>query len=165
MKSEGKIKQKLKDAKFKYLKRELRSKLRKCPENCQYNVRHNVTSYHYVEGSDKPEKRTVEVGLCMYGSENPEEWSGKICDEDKTAQDCGLFLGKFDKEEVKAQFNSKLEDDALVAEEYKDLAALQWVVGDSIVKWEMPWHQKIWYALLYQMYRLGEVFKRSGLGG
>lgn len=163
MQSEGKIKKKLKDAKFRYMKRELRDKLKKCPENCQYNERHTFTTYSYVEGQEKPVPHVHEVGLCMYGAANPEEWQGKICDDVETAQECPLFLGKFDKEDIKAAFEEKLEDPVVLAEQYKDLAALQWVLDTNIVEEPLRAHQRMWLFLTYYLYLFSESVRRSGI--
>lgn len=143
MKSKGKVRQKIKDAKFKYLKRELRDKLKACPQNCQYNERHRLTTYKRDPVTNEMRSHETEIGLCMYGADNPEEWPGKICDEEKTAQECGLFLGRYDKEQVKEAFNAKLEDPQVVAHEYKDIAALQWVVEEDASAYSLSWYQRL----------------------
>jgi len=163
MQNEGKVKKKLKDAKYRYLKREIRDKMRQCPENCQYNIRHTFTTYTYKEGETKPVAQQREMGLCSYGASNPEEWNGKICDDVKTAQECGLFLGKYDKEEIKEAFYEKLEDEVTVAEEYKDIAALQWVLGENAVDLDLPLYKQAWIVCMFYMYALSETVRKTGM--
>lgn len=162
MQDEGKVKKKLKDAKFRYMKRELRGKLKQCPENCQHNFRHKFTAYEYAEGDSKPVPYEGELGLCMYGASNPEAWPGKICDDVKTAEECPLFLGKFDKEEIKSAFNARLDDPVIVAEEYKDIAALQWVLGENVAELDPSWHQRAWVAIMFYLYTTSEFVRKSG---
>jgi len=163
MQNEGKVKQKIKDAKFRYMKRELRDKLKVCPRNCVHNERHTFTTYEYGEDGEPTVAVENEIGLCMYGADNPEEWPGKICDDVKTAQECPLFQGKYDKEDVKEAFHEKLEDDVYVAENFKDIAALQWVVGEQASEMPMALPQRAWFSFLYLWFLVAQSVKRTGI--
>jgi hypothetical protein len=123
MKTESEVRKKLREVKKEYLSREYRAKLGRCPENCIYNYRHKVTL---------SDGEVSEVGLCMYGSGNPEEWNGNICDDIKTAEECPLFTLRHDKETVKTSFEDSLKDPRILANQYKDIAALQWALESDV---------------------------------
>lgn len=146
MKTQAQVKSKLKDAQFKYLKRKYKSRLSKRPENCKHNLRHEGTAFDYEEGSTKPVPKDYVIGLCMYGANPPELWSGKICDTLECAQSCDVFEPKATKESLKEEFQGELENWDVLSQEYKDLAALRWVVddGDYPTLESMSLFKKVW---------------------
>lgn len=119
MKSEGQIKHKLAQVRFRHLKRELRNGLSRKSTNCQFN------------GTvDLPGRPCL--GVCLYKAEDPAEWNGGTCDEslgDRAAQ-CPLFECLNTRELIKDEFESFLEkaDRARIAERYPDMAALLWAL-------------------------------------
>lgn len=120
MKDEKEIREKLKEVKHHYFVREYKDKMSCRPKSCIHNYRH--------------EEDGAEVGLCMLGAENPEEWPGNVCDDIETAQKCPFFEQKHDPEDLEKEFFEKLENGKILAEEYKDIAALKWTLeGDSEV--------------------------------
>lgn len=72
------------------------------------------------------------VRLCMYGSSDPASWAGEVCDSDEKAASCPMFAPSVRREEAMAAFEELMRDDDHVYENYKDLAALQWVLGDRV---------------------------------
>lgn len=135
MKTVGAIKHKLNQVRFRYLKKCLEAELRQSPCNCRYNV----AAPSYVPGNDPP-------WLCLYGAEDPLTWVASICDErfdqGARARECPVFCAKRTKDEVKAEFQQKLDAMTLpeVAFHYPDMAALIWVldVEDVGVPEEVP---------------------------
>jgi hypothetical protein len=119
MKSEGQIKHKLAQVRFRHLKRELRNGLSKRSENCQYNG--------VVDLPGHPE-----VGICLYKAEDPSQWNGGVCDsemDDRPAK-CPFFKSANTKDSLKESFDTFLDtaDRARIAERYPDMAALLWVM-------------------------------------
>lgn len=155
MRKKSQIKKKLRDAKQKYLTKRYREKLSQCPKNCVYNYRHKTEDENGEE---------VQIGLCMYGSDNPEEWPGMICDDVETAEQCPYFTCKNDKESIRVDFEEELQDDVVVAHHYKDIAALQWVLGEKVYSWDLVWYQRFHVWLLFQMFRLSRFSQKLGLG-
>lgn len=132
MKSQTEVRKKLKDVKYSYLTKELKRSLKVCPQNCVYNYRH-------VELNDEGEE--VEIGLCTYGADG--DWNGNICDDEETALACPVKKLLHTKEDVKRNFEKSLEDEVIVAHQYKDIAALQWVIGDKVYAWDLTFIQKL----------------------
>ena len=128
--------------------------------NCQYNMEHSPTtngrSSEVVELSLAPREVTTTlvlredqtVRLCMYGSDDPAHWPGDVCDDDDTAKRCKWFKPKVSSEEAQSEFEGLLADDEWVYENHRDLAALQWALGDRIHRhglsiWDRFW---LWMA-------------------
>lgn len=152
MRREAEVRKKLRQVKHQYLSRQYKEKLSLRPENCKYYYEH-----HEI---DKETGKEVVVGLCMYGSENPEEWPGTICE---TIEDCHHFEPKYTKEEVKAEFEESLKDEVVVAHQYKDIAALQWVLDDKVYSWDLAWYQRLHLWLLCLCMRISQYFHKSGM--
>lgn len=119
MKTEGQVKHKLAQVKYRHLKREIRGGLSKKSGNCHFNGRVDLPGR---EG----------IGICLYRAGDPSQWLGGTCDEtvDDRAAQCPYFSGKHTKEQIKDDFNTFMEssDRAHIAERYPDMAALLWVL-------------------------------------
>ena len=111
IKDDGEIRQKLKQARFRHLKREIESRLRSTAGNCIHNIPLEV------QGAD--------VGFCAL--------KHIICDvrERKDhAPTCPNFGLRASKEEIKAEFQALMDSPIHeIASKYPDVAALTWVVG------------------------------------
>lgn len=149
--SEDEIRKKLKDVRFKYLTAEYKKALKVTPSNCVHNYRHKT-----LDESGK----NVTVGLCTLGMENPEEWNGKICDDDSTAQECPFFLSCVSKQSVKEDFDIKLQDETEVATSYKDVAALQWVLGEKVYSWDLTFLERF-YIFAWMLLYKSQMFLRQ----
>jgi tetrahydromethanopterin S-methyltransferase subunit B len=110
IKGDGEVRQKLKQVRFRHLKREIESCVKVTARNCIHNVPLQV--------------RGVEVGFCAL--------KHVICDvaEGKDhAQECPNFGLRASKDEVKAAFQSLMDAPVHeVAAKYPDVAALTWVL-------------------------------------
>lgn len=84
---------------------------------------------------DKP------VRICMYGADSPAEWSGDLCDDDSIAPGCKFFVPLKTVSEATDDFMVALADDKLVYERFRDLAALQWALGDRRPR--LPWYRRL----------------------
>lgn len=112
----SKIKQKLKQIKFRHLKRYLSANLTEDSRNCVHNER--------VVG------KKGEVCVCGYEGSNH---YSQICDYNynkKLAKECGLFCPKKSKDELKAEFFTFIDESSrgAVAKEFPDVTALLWVL-------------------------------------
>lgn len=120
MKSEGQVRQKLKQVLFRHLQKRLRQVFRRRSDNCFHNRQND-------QGPGLPV-----VGVCMFaGQEN------RLCDgrmrgslDPKT---CPYWEPLRGKEDVKAEFRDLIEspDRGRIANEYPDVAALLWVLDDG----------------------------------
>jgi len=124
MKTPREIRHKIKQAKYRHLKRAIRNGLSRKPCNCYYN--------RVVRPPNQPN-----MGVCMKGAQDLSTWKGVVCDENMgglgKASDCPFFKEKRTKEEITQKFEDFFNDADFieVAKEYPDLAALMWVLTDS----------------------------------
>lgn len=121
MKTEGQIKQKLKQVLFRHKKGFLQEHLKVCPENCIHNKPIQIPLASRL------------VGFCHH----PQQKDPTVCDSYSAifnkAEGCPLFTVSKEAESLKQDFQSLYEDNkehlGLLAEDYPDLAALLWVLG------------------------------------
>lgn len=118
MKGEGAIKQKLKQARFRSIKREVRRLTSKKPSNCKHS---GLVRGHAGEPL---------FHVCLLDADKPEEWEGTICDA-SVPNTCPFFTPRQTKEEIEAQVNADLEsgDMNLIASKYPHVATLLWVLA------------------------------------
>ena len=120
MKTEGRIKHKLSQVRFRHLKREVRNGLSRKSENCSFNGKIELP----VLG---------QVGVCLHGAGTP-DWNGGVCDGnlDNRAEGCSLYQCLNTKERLKSDFDEflKTSEFGAIAERYPDMAALVWVLDD-----------------------------------
>lgn len=113
--------------------------------NCVYNEVHNSTKLRYTHSVDAPlalrNQSTVvvfqnddngPVHLCMYDSGDAKEWKGSVCDSDEVSSSCPMFKPRLNLEDAKSEFLDSLADDEYVFNNYRDVATLQWVIGERI---------------------------------
>lgn len=90
----------------------------------------------------------------MYGSEDPANWPGDICDKNETAQSCPKFKPIVSLEEVQAKAQALLANDEWVFENMKDVAALQWVIGDRIHRHRPSFFQRLFLWIRTRMLKV-----------
>ncbi len=120
----GKILQKIKQVKFRHLKRFLEDHLGRKSQNCLYN-RSSLLSFQGQEA----------VCICGHAFET-NDWVAGACDvrvNPDLARTCDKYEAQHQKAELKKAFNNFLEtsDIASIAKHYPDLAALLWVVDEE----------------------------------
>jgi hypothetical protein len=118
MRTEGQIRQQLKQVLFRHLQRELRQNFKRCPEGCQHN------RIRYLGG---------EQGLGICGLD-PKQLL--ICDQklggDIQAQTCPKWQALRSKEQIKTEFRALIAsgDRGRIAARYPDVVAMMWVLDD-----------------------------------
>lgn len=116
MKSEGAVRQKVKQVVFRHLKSEIESSQSRRPANCKHNFLEPVASGH--------------IRLC-----SNKESGFVVCDETKSglsvAGRCEHFCPSRTVDDVKSDFKAFLRDTPLSekAKRFPDLVALSWVLG------------------------------------
>ena len=117
MKNSGEIRQKVKQVRYRYLKKALDRKLRHQPDNCRFNGVHGGCSYK----------------CCLHRLEE-DGWNGIVCDTELDGKDraeaCPVFELQYDKEQIKEGLDSFLKTAPIqeIAFYFPDLAALLWVL-------------------------------------
>jgi len=99
----------------------------------------HVTTLLVIQ-EDKP------VRICMYGADSPSKWSGDVCDDDGRARGCPYFTPLKTVVEATDDFMASLADDKFVYDNFRDIAALQWVLGDRRPR--LPWYRRALALLL-----------------
>ena len=118
MKPEGSVRHKLKQVRFRYLKKDLEQSLSVCSKNCMWNRSVSVG--------------TTTVGICGHG-----KYANTLCDdaasEGANPTECSEYKPRFTKSEVKEAFYGQLDNSTLpeIAYRYPDMAALLWVLSDD----------------------------------
>lgn len=176
MKSEDKILDRLKKLRIKYARKYVSETQDRSHQNCLHNcingpmtftksdykefVKTPVDSHDLSRSPTKMETLVViqpqaPVRLCMLGPDgsSTNTWSGVICDSDEVSRSCPMFTPGTSPEQAREDFLNLLENDEYVFDNYKDLAALQWVIDDRIHKtpfslWDrvvMWFHSKLFW--------------------
>lgn len=123
MRTDTAIKDKLRQAIFRYRKKHIQRIVQVCPANCRFN-----------RDLDLPDGTTV--GTCGHSWEDGGDWPG-ICDEqydgDTQASMCPHFSNRYDKDAEKQAFRDFFAKSSLaeIAAQYPDVAALLWAMGDE----------------------------------
>ena len=123
MKSEGAIRHKIKQVRFRYLKRSIEDGLDRRPHNCRHNA--------MLDGAGEA---AVRLCLAQVDTQAP---TVTVCDErhggcDRAAA-CPLFAPTHTKDDLKSNFYRDLEAMSFpeIAYNYPDMAALLWVLADE----------------------------------
>ncbi len=158
VKTRSEIIRRLRTLSYRYVKRSVATSQERRHLNCVYNQSfHRLNRDEPARSMDPdPSKMApthsvtlvviqpeAPTRLCAYGIDKPESWAGDICDRDDTARACPKFKPLKDGAEAKAEAEAKLADDNWVLANMKDIAALQWVLGDRVHKVGLSWYQRI----------------------
>jgi hypothetical protein len=117
MKTEGQVRQQLKQVLFRHLQRKLKGIFRKIPETCVHN-----------ETMGK---------VCFCGLNSFDQKSIVVCDSSVTgciekAKSCPAWKARRTKIEIKEEFRTLVAGNfGRIAIEYPDVAALLWVLGSE----------------------------------
>ena len=124
MRSEGQIRQQLKQVAFRHLQKRLRANFRQGPDTCAHN-----SAVILGDGTT--------VGLCGFvnadGTSRNVPCDARIPGCSDMARQCPLWTPIQTKDEVKAEFAAiiQAEDRGVLASHYPDLAALRWVLDSA----------------------------------
>ena len=134
LRSSSQIRQKLKQAMFRHLQRELLDNFKATPEGCFHN---HLTP---IGGSSE------RVGICRFEGSPPEGVvppRGKVCDARVAgclvqARGCKCWVALYGKDKIKADFRNLMSSDrGMIAARYPDVAALMWVLDGVDVTEEL----------------------------
>lgn len=132
MKTEGQIKHKFKQAKFRHFQKRSKAGFKRVPCNCMYNKR-------FVSDGGKT------VGMCHYQNMCEVmnvalaiDWKIIICDDEmpegvEQAKICPVFEPRQSKQDIKNEIDEILTEQPLsvVAHHFPDLVALLWVLDQE----------------------------------
>lgn len=166
MKTEREILGRLKKLGNRYARKYIDNTQKRCYRNCRYNweqvvlpVKKDVVEFELtprcvstvvvVSDNDKANYCTYGVNHESDGSYSVDtnKWNGIICNRDEIAEQCEWFTPALSVSEAEDKFNQCLEDDKWVYENYRDIAALQWVLGDRVYNHPASLVHKVWLWL------------------
>lgn len=156
MRSVDEIRERIRGVLTRELDQRVAQAQKRLPHRCVHNHRHTLDTRKAAEGEDNEfynritTRRALPVvntiGLCMLDSDDPESWSGTICEDPIDAQKCPVFEAKQSKEEILLQFQKELAKDGWVEAEFPEVAALLWAIeyeGADVI--QVPWWKALWH--------------------
>lgn len=147
MKTKEEIKKRLRKLRERYARKYIESSQQRIHINCVHNHEHlpspipttpvvrsqqdrKMAPSHSVSLVVIQEERPI--FLCMYGSDDPSKWGGTICDNNDISRSCKTFKPILNLEQAKQEFLESMVDDEYVFNNYRDVATLQWVLGERV---------------------------------
>jgi hypothetical protein len=145
MKTADEVRGRLEKLRIRYLRQYCAAVRARLPHNCVHNCVHMPT----LQKTSLPTEvelaprivstlvvmePQIPVRLCLYGSDKPDMWNGDVCDADETARECPHFEARVTEEQAVAEFEGLMADDSYVLDNHKDVAALQWVLGERVFR-------------------------------
>jgi hypothetical protein len=116
MKTEGKVRQQLKQVAFRHLKHEIESSQKRLSHNCIFNTKGSNPGFA---------SQCTQISNFL-----------KMCDSrinPQVCQKCTLFVTTRDPDMVKSEFKELMQQEkSSIAEKYPDIAALRWVLEDEV---------------------------------
>jgi hypothetical protein len=142
VKTKDDVESRLRKLRMRYAHNHVEATQKRCFRNCEFNEAHAPSTFDYkpqleTEYEMAPRHQTTlvvmrddrTVHLCMYGAKNPATWLGDTCDTDDKAKRCPMFKPRVSLEQARREFMEKLSDDKYVFDNFRDVAALQWVLN------------------------------------
>ncbi len=140
MKTQDEVEKRLRKLLTRYRDRYVHEKTDRVYHNCVHNYEHKSKPLPYSV-SDRPDTGMTParkvlpvlspeptIHICMYGSKSG-EWNGDVCDAlDVRAPDCPWFKRRTGEQEAGEQFDGLMSNVRYVFDNYRDVAALQWVL-------------------------------------
>lgn len=159
MKTDNEIRTRLRALVTQEFERRVSESRARLPHLCTHNHRQPLDVRKQVEGEVNPSYNRVTqsrhlpvvqtLGLCMLGSEDPEEWQGSICEDPIDAQRCPFFNPKKTPQAILDEFVGQMATPQWIAEHMPEAATLFWVLEQATTP-VVPWWRKLW-AKLFRM--------------
>lgn len=155
MKPESVVRKRAERLRDRYLRRYVILSQERRHDNCVHNREHVPRKLPYSQSDlstelDLAPRRVTTllviqedkpVRICMFGAGSPAEWSGDVCDDESIAPTCKFFVPLRSAQEASDDFMALLGDDKYVYDNLRDLAALQWTLGDRRPR--LPWYRRL----------------------
>ena len=140
MKTEDEIQDRIRQLLAEEFARRLEEASERLPHRCVHNHRQPLDNRRHIDGEPNPGYNRIAhhglpvvqtIGLCMYGSNNPEEWNGTICEEPIDAQRCPLFEPTLSKDDLNKEYEEHLKDSVWVREHLPEVNGLLWAISSE----------------------------------
>ncbi len=172
MKTKDDILKRLKKLRIRYANKYVAKSQLRVHTNCIHNMKLSPPKNKYkseqIDSSISPRKQVTlviiqtdePIGMCMHNSHDANKWAGNICDSDDVSDSCGLFSPKMSIDTAKNSFLESLQDDEYVFDNYRDMATLQWVIGERIYSYELSWLERIFLWFKHKLIRINKPILR-----
>jgi hypothetical protein len=166
VKTRAQVEARLKKLRSRYAHKHVEATQQRCYKNCTFNEEHRPARLEYkssleteMELAPRIQKTLVVVGqdqavhLCMYGADKASTWQGDTCDSDDKAKRCPMFKPRVTLEQARAEFLARLSDDEYVFDNHRDVATLQWVLGERIHEVPLTFFERFWFWLRAKLWK------------
>lgn len=164
MKNREDVEKRLRKLRRRYARKHVQKSQDRVPCNCLHNEEH-----HPVGDLRAPVPTELEVApriqrtllvlqdrdmgsvrICTYGAAEG-EWSGTVCDSESISRPCPYFQPRLPADSAKVEFLDTLADDEHVFDNYRDVATLQWVLGERVYDMPLSFMDRLvlWFAVLF----------------
>ena len=130
---------------------------RRLPHHCVHNHRQPLDVRRTVEGEPNPTfnrvsaEGTQTIGLCMLGSNDPEEWQGTICEDPIDAQRCPFYTTMVNELEVLETLRQDLANPEWLGQNMPELSALLWVLDSQSLP-SLSWFRR--FLLKFRSFKI-----------
>lgn len=166
MKTQEEVEKRLRKLRRRYARKHIQRSQDRLPCNCIHNEEHlpvgdlRAPIPTELEISPRIQRTLVvlqnhnpgPVRLCMYGAADG-EWSGTICDSESTSRPCPYFQPRLPADSAKIEFLDTLADNEHVFDNYRDMATLQWVLGERVYDMPLTLIDRVvlWFTVLFAL--------------
>ena len=165
MKSLNDIEKRLRKLRLRYAHKYIQKTQLRQHKNCKFNAVHKPERLKYsktpeneMELAPRVQQTLVilhdndqSIHLCMYNADNETKWLGMTCDSDDIAKSCTWFKPCVSALEAKNEFLELVADDEYVFEHYRDVATLQWVIGERVHSLALTLWERVflWFSVTF----------------
>lgn len=154
MKTENEIRSRIQTLVKRELDFRIQESLKREPRYCVHYYKHFLDTRREISGEVNPYYNRIvrndegdlahEVfGLCLYGSENPGEWSGNMCETTKDALECPHFEPVLNKAKIEVAYETLLTDLNRLEEELPQVFELLWVIDAVELPRKASWLDRL----------------------
>jgi hypothetical protein len=166
VKSRSQIEGRLKKLRMRYAQKHVDQTQQRCFRNCEFNLEHKPALLQYkampteLELAPRHQQTTLviheeghSVHLCMYGAKDASTWPGDTCEDDDKARHCPMFKPRINLQQARSDFMEKMFDDEYVFNNYRDVATLQWVLGERVHTMGLSLWERFWFWLKIKFWK------------
>lgn len=140
MRTEEEIKERVSSLLKEEIERQTKDASERLPHKCVHNYRHNLDVRKQVDGDVNDNYNRIvsnggslpvlqTIGLCMLGSESPEEWGGTICEDPLDAKRCPYFTPEKTKDDIQNTLIAQVRDPSWRKANMPEVQGLFWALG------------------------------------
>lgn len=152
MRNESEIRNRIRELFQREIDRRFQEAAQRVPVRCRHNYRHPLdVQKQGVDGTPNLTYNRIgdtakTIGLCLYGSDDPENWGGDICEDVIDAERCPYFEPRELPEQIIEKFRRDMTSVDWIRQNLPDIYHLLWVLEH--VEPPKSWWERFKYWLL-----------------